>query len=571
MADQRLGRSRRWAILSLLIILVFDVWLRGHTFGPTLRERWGINLWPVSGRESEPLDCDECVYAYAGRRIIHGDVMYRDLTEPKPPGGYWLGAAIMAMGGDTELDFRLVTIPFVLGTISLCWWMGMRLQGPIAACVAALVYGVVSTDPYLFGNGSNLEHAINLFAFGSLACMVKGWTLERRRWYFASGLAIGLAAVFKQIAVVHFVVFAVALMTRRRTWSLKAKDIAGLTAGLGAVFLLVSGVLLAQGAGAAAFEDIVRYGAAMARDTPPDPGAPPAWMRWLTGNADPQGKLPWPFGKTDYLVWWGTGSWPVWLAAIPSLAVLGLSRGSTGPRRLLVAWTCSAFVQVVLPGLYWQHYYLLPVPGLAVAVAVHLADVLGAVRRVDGRSLLAASWVTALGLLLVGTAVIQTRAYLLVAPESLTKEYKGGAQWIALRAMGRDLAERSKVWKDPRLFLWGWQSPLFVYGNLDGVSRHFFADPLMKAFANQDHPLIVPRVERIMQDLEERPPELILTGDPPFPALRRFLEAGYIRSRLWGSAPDGRGLWVERGHYREFETAATSTKNGDSVRRPVSE
>ena len=34
---------------------------------------------------SEPLDCDEAAYAYIGHRILRGDVMYRDLTENKPP------------------------------------------------------------------------------------------------------------------------------------------------------------------------------------------------------------------------------------------------------------------------------------------------------------------------------------------------------------------------------------------------------------------------------------------------------------------------------------------------------
>src|SRR5581483_5789806 len=109
-----------------------------------------------------------------------------------------------------------------------------------------------------------------------------------------------------------------------------------------------------------------------ATDTLPEPGAPPATIRWLTGNADPRGKLPWPYGKTDYLVWWGTGSWPLWLVSLPALLYLGLAPGSDGRRRLAAAWTVAAWLQVVLPGLYWQHYYLLPVPGAAIVVAVAL-------------------------------------------------------------------------------------------------------------------------------------------------------------------------------------------------------
>ena len=51
---------------------------------------------------SEPLDCDEAAYAYIGHRLLKGDVMYRDLTENKPPLGYWLYALAVALGGSTS-------------------------------------------------------------------------------------------------------------------------------------------------------------------------------------------------------------------------------------------------------------------------------------------------------------------------------------------------------------------------------------------------------------------------------------------------------------------------------------
>ena len=63
-----LSKAPRWSRLALLAILVFDVWLRGHTFGPTVRDRLGWAPWPVVVGEAEPLDCDEAVYAYMGRR-----------------------------------------------------------------------------------------------------------------------------------------------------------------------------------------------------------------------------------------------------------------------------------------------------------------------------------------------------------------------------------------------------------------------------------------------------------------------------------------------------------------------
>ena len=243
---------------------------------------------------------------------------------------------------------------------------------------------------------------------------------------------------------------------------------------------------------------------------------------------------------------------------------------STAGRRLVAAWTVSAWVQVALPGLFWAHYYLLPVPGLALAVAVFLADVIAltvsAWRRIDlPRGVLGAACSLAVLASLIQTARIQVRDYLMVPSEELTRRYKGGGQWIVHRAIGRDLARRAEVWADPKLAIWGWQSPIYVYSGLDNVTRHFFGDPLMKAYImgdfRGDHPrverLIRPRLDRIMRDFRARPPELIFVGDPPFPALRAFLAERYLPSRLVMSTPDGRGLWVERGKYGEFESFAT--------------
>jgi hypothetical protein len=565
----------RWCWVGLIIVLLFDVWLRGYTFAPTVRERLGIDLWPKTVGETEPLDCDESAYAYIGRRVVRGDVLYRDLTENKPPVGYWIYAATVAIGGANELTIRLMPLPFVLTTIGLVWWIALRLRGAITAFVASLIYAVVSTDPYVFGNGANMEHFINLFSTAALALVIAGWTRPGRAWLMGAGACLGAACLVKQVGVTHWLVFALALLLRRcpgdtgavRAFRLRLRDVSDLTLGASVVGAAALVTLIAQGAGSAAFDDIVRYGGALVTDTPPDPHAPSRWVRWLTGNSDPRdGRLPWPFGSTDYLVWWGTGSWPAWLAAVPAVAWLAIGAGPgrrnaaepdpNGRRaegRLVAAWTLSACAQVVLPGLYWQHYYMLPIPGLAIALAVFLTD---CVRRTRTGSRQAVIWLLCAALVLSAlgwTGWIQYRDYLSVAPGELTARYKGGRQWIVLRDMGRDLARRATIWRSPHLFVWGWQSPLFIYGNMDSVSRHFFADPLLKAYADKNHPLIAPRTRRIMEDLRAHPPELIFAGDPPFPALKSFLRNRYAPSHLVRATPDGRGLWVERTSYARFE------------------
>jgi hypothetical protein len=258
---------------------------------------------------------------------------------------------------------------------------------------------------------------------------------------------------------------------------------------------------------------------------------------------------------------------------VPALISLAVGAGSDARRRLVVGWTLSAWLQIVLPGLYWQHYYLLPTPGVAIAVAVAMADAIAASRRsrspreddrggagigaMRPRSLRrrAVAFVAAggLGLAIAATLWLQVRFYLAVAPQELTARYKGGRQWIVLREMGRHLGRVAGLGPEARLYVWGWQSPLYFYSGLDSPTRHFFVDNLLRDQADRDHPLIGPRVAEIIATLRRRPPELILGGYPPFQALRAFLLGQYQPSQR---AP---GLWIRRDLYGRVETAFSST------------
>jgi hypothetical protein len=556
----------RRAWLTFIPLLIFALWYRAHTFGPTLRDSIGLNIWPSCIGSTEPLDCDEAIYAYIGHRMLLGDVMYRDLTENKPPLGYWLYALTVAIGGYNELAIRIMPLAPVLTTLILVWWIASVIRGPKTGLLAGFLYVVLSTDPYLFGNGANMEHFMNLFGVVSLAFFLRAWDHPERRWLLLCGLSLGAEVLVKQVAVTHGILFAVALAIRGlgaqdkethegKRWKRLGEDWLAFGSGIVLVCSLSAVILIAQGAGKEAFEDIFRYGPALATDTLPEPNAPSPLIRWLTGNADPTGKLPWPFGATDYLVWWGTGSWPLWLAGLAATLILGFGRSSTAARRIVAFWTLSCVSQIVLPGLYWPHYYLLPVPGLALVVAIVLGDLLADFRtgreRLSGIAARHGSLRISWGLIALSigtTCFLQVRDYLRVAPEELTIRYKGGRQWVVLRQMGFDLGRRKSIWSDPRLFVWGWQSPLYFYAKLDCVTPHVFTDNLLRDQAGRNHPLIEPRTNAIINAIEQKHPQLIFTGYPPFPALDAVLKRDYLPSRL------SRGLWVIQSDYGRFET-----------------
>jgi hypothetical protein len=550
-------RTPSWAVVGLLLILALNVAWRWHTIGPSPASR-PFEGWLVRSGETEPLDCDEAAYAYMGRRILRGDVLYRDLVENKPPLGYWLYTLADAIGGANEMTVRVMAMPYVLATTVLVWWIGLRIGGPAPACVASLIFAIAGTDPYIFGNGSNMEHFLNLFSVASLALMVRASERPSRRIVFAAGATLALASLVKQVAATHGVVYAVflAMPSSGRSFRQRLVDVVALAAGFLVPWLIALAPLFAQGASASAYECMVTFARATASDIPPAPHSPPLLVRLVTGNADPEGKLPWPFGTTTYYVWWAAGLWPLWLASIPATLrlflrsrIANVASPATSLRRLVAAWTVSAWVQVLLPGLFWPHYYMLPLPSVALTISLWLVDsVAAALRGATVRALIAIVLLAALG----WSLRIQARDYLGRTPAEITSEFKGGKQWIALRTLGRRIAERAKVWDDPYLHVWGWQSPLYIYSGLDGVSRHFFANELLKAHASDSHPLVSRWIGEITRDLRTRPPALIFAGHPPYPALREWLGQRYLPSIQDGAAPDGRGLWIEKERFGEY-------------------
>ena len=121
---------------------------------------------------------------------------------------------------------------------------------------------------------------------------------------------------------------------------------------------------------------------------------------------------------------------------------------TSASRRLVAAWTIAAGLQVVLARPLLAALLSLPTPGIALVVATALADCLGALigasKPKGGASRRSARSIAGLlgaALILIvaiaATLVIQVRTYLLVPPQELTVRYKGGGQWVVLRALGQ--------------------------------------------------------------------------------------------------------------------------------------
>ena len=555
-----------------LVPLILLLWWRAHTFAPDILESAGIRIWPVVQGRSEPLDCDEAAYGYMARRQVAGDLLYKDLTEYKPPGGYWFYAVAVAIGGADEMTIRLMVLPVIGMNCILIGCIIQVLSSRFAAFASMLLFILLSTDPYVFGNGSNLEHLMNLLLTASLASYLKYKRDEMQlKWLFMSGLFVGMAAMVKQVCLLGLLPMIIdQLMTRRMTLQSIRNQVV-LATGFGLPIIMTISILAFQDNLRDAQADVIEYSRALAADTPPDAKAPPFFYRWLTGNADPRnGRLPWPFGRTDWLVWWGAGSWPI-VVLCPLLAIafllkyrkLGLqdpseSRQGVNYSIILVLFWLSCWLMIIMPGLYWQHYYMLLAPPSALFVGYSAGQLIASFKQSANKSLKLkySIGLIAISISLFATALIQTRDYLMVPAEQLTTKYKGGGQWVTLRLLSEEiLARTSQFAEKPGLEVWGWQSPLLFYTGMDAPDRYFFTDPLMKAYFQKGHRLIGPRLDELMQSIREKRPGLIFCGDIPFAELQKYLQSEYLPSSLTPITPTGQGLFVRKDLYAAFHSA----------------
>src|SRR5258706_10590235 len=70
-----------------------------------------------------PISGDTSIYAYYGREIVHGQILYRDLWDFKSPGTYYLFALLFRIFPDSVTTLRLSAI----GVNIFSSWMFFRI------------------------------------------------------------------------------------------------------------------------------------------------------------------------------------------------------------------------------------------------------------------------------------------------------------------------------------------------------------------------------------------------------------------------------------------------------------
>lgn len=158
---------------------------------------WMLLVWQLAaGVWSAPLNPDAGYYLPLARRVAAGDVPFRDFPSLYPPGAYYLYALLGQRGLHSPLAIKAVLAAVHLLNVGLAALVlrRWRFDPDVTLCLAAaLGLWTVRAE----GMSVALEPFQNLYLLLALwACLGSD-----RRSAIAAGLAVGLALLVKQYAV----------------------------------------------------------------------------------------------------------------------------------------------------------------------------------------------------------------------------------------------------------------------------------------------------------------------------------------------------------------------------------
>lgn len=154
---------------------------------------------------NKPMDNDEGIWFYIARVWVdHSILPYIGAVENKTPGIFELNALSYLLFGANFLIVRIVGIFVIVGNMFLLLKIATKLHSRLAGIFVMYIFGLSNTWHLLYSSGTAFpETFIAFFTTLSFFFVMNKATQNFWKWpIFFSGLAMGLAITFKQIAFV---------------------------------------------------------------------------------------------------------------------------------------------------------------------------------------------------------------------------------------------------------------------------------------------------------------------------------------------------------------------------------
>jgi 4-amino-4-deoxy-L-arabinose transferase-like glycosyltransferase len=160
----------------------------------------------------QPMGPDQGVYATIGWALQRGLDLYRDLFEQKPPGIYLTYlSGFLLLGNRTSAIFAIDYLAGMVLVVAI-FGVGRALVSRRFGALAAAVVAIGTLPAARHAYGGFLERAVTesfIIPLAAVAawCAVMAFARGGDRWAFTAGLLVGMAAVYKQTALIYWPAF----------------------------------------------------------------------------------------------------------------------------------------------------------------------------------------------------------------------------------------------------------------------------------------------------------------------------------------------------------------------------
>lgn len=158
---------------------------------------------------AQPLGIDQSLWASAVFGMEHGQRLYRDVWEQRPPGIYWIYLAGFRAFGWSPATVAWLDILAAAAMTALLYVVARRLSDRVTAALASALYAALTMPAWLYGHGGFLERAV-CETFIVVCVGICAWAADRCRVRpsMAAGGGLGLfagaAIVLKPNAGLYF-------------------------------------------------------------------------------------------------------------------------------------------------------------------------------------------------------------------------------------------------------------------------------------------------------------------------------------------------------------------------------
>jgi len=470
---------------------------------------------------------DEAVFALGARAILEGGLVYRDVWDHRGPVLHYVYALVFALFGVNDtVAVHLVTTGSLAAQTVLLYRLASAYLPRAPAVWAAFLFAFFST----FGSrhpdalGANVEIWTNLFVLAGLSLLALALRSSGRWPYALAGVCLGLAALTKQLAYALYPLPLLALVLGP-TWGLTDRRLPPLQTT--SRFLLVTLGLLAPLVGVVgyyawrgALEDFVSlfvgynlhyieaFYASGASASPTD-----VLARAATGLA-----------RTARVAF--SPHFTLSLYALASVAALACVLGAVrrplagvepvpAPLWFFCAWLGLIALPTLLLGRAFPHYFVLLLPAVSVLAGWVVAR---ALQACEARPL------PVLVIAILLAAILLHRVDRQV--EDVLVQIRDEASPNGLQQVAQSVASRSRP--DERIFVWGFQTELYVLANRPPASRFVFVTFLTGWTPGGLPPADAGRArdrrsrELWLDDLTRHRPRLIVDGHRAHPLLKDY-------------------------------------------------